>query len=105
MNLQEFIEETLIQVAQATKNVSEQMKTSGLGDGVRDNQAIDVSFDIAVTVSNESSSEVQGGVKVLNAIVLGGEKGEATKSENVSRIKLQLPLKVTGAKTPTSLVG
>jgi hypothetical protein len=105
MNLQEFIEQTLLQVAQATKNASEKMKASGLGEGVRDNQAIDISFDIALTVSHESKSDITGGLKVLNALKLGGETGEAIKSENVSRIKLELPLKVSGAKTPISVVG
>lgn len=98
MNLQEFIEQTLIQVAQASKNVSEQMKEQGLGEGVRDSQYINVSFDIAVTVSQETSSDVKGGLKVMNALMLGGERGEALKSENVSRIKLELPLKVIGAQ-------
>jgi hypothetical protein len=99
MNLQEFIEQTLIQIAQASKNVSEQMQSSGIGEGVRDNQSINVSFDIAVTVSQESSTGIKGGLKVLSAVVLGGEKEEAVKAENVSRIKLELPLKIIGAKT------
>jgi hypothetical protein len=99
MNLQEFIEQTLLQVAEASKNVSEQMKSKGIGEGVRDSQAINVSFDIAVTVSHESSADVKGGLKVLNAVFLGGDKGEAIKAENVSRIKLELPVKIVGAKT------
>jgi hypothetical protein len=99
MNLQEFIEQTLLQVAQASKNVSEQMQSSGIGEGVKDNQSINVSFDIAVTVSQEASTGIMGSLKVLSAVVLGGEKGEAVKAENVSRIKLELPLKIIGAKT------
>lgn len=99
MNLQEFIEQTILQVAKATKNASEQMQQENLGEGVRDNQSINVSFDIAVTVSQESSTDIKGGLKVLNAVLIGGESGETTKAENVSRIKLELPLKVVGAKT------
>ncbi len=100
MNLQEFIEQTLLQVAKATKNVSKQMQQENLGEGVRDNQSINVSFDVAVTVSQESNSDIKGGLKVLNAFNIGGEAGESTKSENVSRIKLELPLKVVGAQSP-----
>jgi hypothetical protein len=100
MNLQEFIEQTLLQVAHASKNVSEEMRANDLGAGVKDNDKVMVSFDIAVTINNESSNEVNGGIKVLEAIVFGGGKSDSTKSENVSRIKLELPLQVNGAKTP-----
>jgi hypothetical protein len=99
MNLQEFIEQTLLQVAHASKNVSEQMRDNDLGAGVKDNDKIMVSFDIAVTINNESTNGVNGGIKVLEAIVFGGGKSESSKSENVSRIKLELPLQVNGAKT------
>jgi hypothetical protein len=104
MNLQEFIQETLIQIAQASQNVSNQMQQKGLGEGVRDNLNINVSFDIAVSASVEKNKNAKVGLTVLNAVVLGGKKGEVITSENVSRIKLELPLKVSGAKTPISVV-
>jgi hypothetical protein len=99
MNLQEFIQETLMQIAQASQNVSNQMQEKGLGAGVQDNLNINVSFDIAVSASVEKSKDAKAGLTVMNAVVLGGKKGEIVKSENVSRIKLELPLKVVGAKT------
>ena len=40
MDLKEFIQETLIQVAQASKNASEQMQRENLGEGVQDNNSI-----------------------------------------------------------------
>ncbi len=99
MNLQEFIQQTLLQVAQASKNVSEEMRANDLGDGVKDKDPIKVSFDIAVTINNESSNEAHGGIKVLEAIVFRGSKSDTLKSENVSRIKLELPLEITGANS------
>lgn len=99
MNLQEFIEQTLLQVAEASQNVSNEMKRKGLGEGVQDNHFIKVNFDVAVTVSQESTKDSKGGLKVLNAFMLGEEKGEALKAENVSRIRLELPIKIVGAKT------
>lgn len=99
MNLQEFIQETLIQIAQASQNVSNEMQEKGLGAGVKDNLNINVSFDIAVSASMEKSKDAKAGVTVMNAVILGGKKGEVVKSENVSRIKLELPLKIVGAKT------
>jgi hypothetical protein len=99
MNLQEFIEQTLLQVAAASQNVSSEMKRKGLGEGVQDNHFIKVNFDVAVTVSQESSKDSKGGLRVLNAFMLGEEKGEALKAENVSRIRLELPIKIVGAKT------
>jgi hypothetical protein len=100
MNLQEFIEQTLLQIAKASKNVSEEMRANELGPGVKDNDKIMVSFDLAVTINNESTNGVNGGIRVLEAIVFGGSKSDSSKSENVSRIKLELPLQVNGAKTP-----
>jgi hypothetical protein len=98
MNLQEFIEQTLLQVAKASKNVSEQMQRDGLGKGVRDSSSINVSFDIAVTVSQGKNKNANASLKVLNAVVLGTDREEVIKSENVSRIKLELPLRIVGGK-------
>jgi len=95
----------LLQVAEASRNVSHEMKRKGLGEGVRDSSSINVSFDIAVTVSQESNSDVKGGLQVLNAVLLGGEKEKSSKAENVSRIKLELPLKITGAKIQPTQIG
>ncbi|MEN9389698.1 MAG: hypothetical protein RLY61_782 [Candidatus Parcubacteria bacterium] len=94
MNLQEFIEQTLLQVAYASKNVTAEMKKTGLGDGVQNSREIKVYFDIAITAGEEKTNGISGGLKVINAIMLGAQTEEAIKTENISRIKLELPLKV-----------
>ncbi|MFN4884946.1 MAG: hypothetical protein ACK5HD_01890 [Bacteroidota bacterium] len=100
MNLQEFIQQTLIQVAQASHNASQEMQKLGLGAGVQDSTEIDVSFDIAITASEELKNGKKGGLKVISAVMLGAETEDAAKKENISRVKLVLPIKIRAAKTP-----
>ena len=97
MELEEFIKNTLVSIANGLHGANEELNKEKGGESVR--FAIEpfqrekaqgyISFDVAVTVSQETIKS--GGGKIKIAIVnLGGEIDSAGVQEHVSRIKFNI---------------
>lgn len=102
MELQEFIKNTLVSIYNGLHGANEEFaKQQGktLGQDFRalftmepfnrDKGQGYITFDVAVTVSQESKRAGGGGFKIAVAN-LGGEKGEIKSQEYVSRIKFHI---------------
>ncbi len=95
MELQKFIEQAVLDIAKAIQNGSNEMKFNGTGNGIPDDNDIKVNFDIAVTVSNNDTTEGGGKISVLGPYLnfLGSKKSEKDV-EYVSRLTFSVPIKI-----------
>lgn len=101
MEIKEFIKETLVEIQQGVQeaiNECKDSKTNGVinpvwGDASNINKSHieDVKFDIAVTVTDKSSRDKKGGIKVMG-IDLGGGQSKDEEKGNVSRIQFSIPI-------------
>jgi len=101
MELQEFIKNTLVSIKNGIHHANlefakQEGKTLGENFGAqfvletsRDKTQNYVTFDVAVTVSQESKKSGGGGIKMYVAS-LGGEVGDVKSQEHVSRIKFHI---------------
>jgi hypothetical protein len=86
MELEKFITATLNDIVNGIKNVN---KGLGGGDKFSLKNHDEISFDIAITVTD--GSEKSGGASIrVYALELGGKKAGKTINENVSRIKFKI---------------
>jgi hypothetical protein len=102
MNLERFVSESLLAIMKGVSSAADEAgKAEGKIGGVNPTVAArgidliklvrDVSFDIAVTVSTESSGGGGADIKVLSASI--GGKGTVTKEDSrVSRISFSVPV-------------
>lgn len=118
MNLDEFISETIKAITKGVKDSQQFVRDSGGRlNPIRMQNRSDLSgrdnvfygseenarpltlieFDIAVTVSNQNESGVNGGITVLG-INVGGKDASANSNQTVSRIKFTI-----GASLPHEL--
>lgn len=102
MELEKFIEETLISVSQGVSKANlavceafhdkDSVKIFGLEPGNDKSSGIGISFDVAITTQNDSKS--QGGGKVKIAVFeanLSG--GESIVNKNISRVQFNVSIK------------
>jgi hypothetical protein len=109
MNLDEFISETLKGIIKGINDTETYAKDNNAvinpvrpkGDGINYNAVeingnivgynrfTTISFDIAVTASNQSESGVNGGIKVLS-LNIGGKMTDVNQNETVSNMILHL---------------
>jgi hypothetical protein len=95
------VAETLVEIQQGVQLAikrSKELQTNGVinpvwgtSKDVGGNHIKQVQFDIAVTVSDKSSGNVEGGIKVVG-ISLGKESGKSEESTHVSRIQFSIPI-------------
>lgn len=86
MELEQFITRTLIDVVSAVKRANE---ATGGGQKFQLRAGEEISFDIAITVTEGTKTAKEGGIKVY-ALKLGGEKSDSNSNENISRIKFKI---------------
>jgi hypothetical protein len=98
MELQEFIKNSLIGIKngvhaanlelakQENKVLGQDAAAYFVLESSRDNAQNYITFDVAVTVSQESKKSGGGGVRVA-VVNIGGEIGNIKSQENISRIK------------------
>jgi hypothetical protein len=119
MNVQEFIRESLVQIANAIHEANEVFASSSISAQANPAGAIlesasgstyldvtdtqDIEFDIAVTVteSAEASSSKKAGVAI--SVVtgsVGGTKTSESSNSSVSRLKFTIPLKLPRPQKP-----
>lgn len=111
MDLQTFVTSTLVQIAKGIGNAQDQLKGTGtlVNPGLRGMFASakvtapvvyisgvqvhikDVSFDIAVTASDEQSAEAGAGIKVWGAR-LGADGKVSSENSTVSRVQFSVPI-------------
>lgn len=95
MELQQFIEQTISQVTSGLHNSSKTMVENKTGRGIPDLQNLLVEFDIAVTASHDTDSEIGGKISVLGInLSISGKQAQKDITSNVSRIKFTVPIKI-----------
>ena len=101
MKLSEFVSDTLVEIMEGVVAAQEQWTAGGkkghinpvwggYAEGHKNIQ--NVTFDVAVTVSESSKGEAKAGIKVLAVGELGGTKALEQQSSNVSRISFIIPI-------------
>ncbi|MEO6332501.1 MAG: hypothetical protein ABIP09_08135 [Gemmatimonadaceae bacterium] len=99
MDLATFVAETLSEIQKGVASAIEATKevkgvinpVFGTADDVGREHVKEVSFDVAVTVSEKSGGSVGGGIKVVG-LKIGGELSEGSESSHVSRVQFSVPL-------------
>ncbi len=113
MNVQQFVRECLLQIANAVEEANSQFRNQGLDAMVNPRGALseskgggsylsvsdthNVEFDIALTASETSeSSNSKGAGLALSVLRANGDTSSTNQSSlsNVSRIKITIPLKL-----------
>lgn len=101
MELQEFIKNTLVSIKNGIHDANlefakQEGKTLGGDFGAqfvletsRDKAQNYITFDVAVTVNQESKKSGGGGIKIA-IVSLGGEVGDIKSQEHISRIKFHI---------------
>lgn len=101
MDLKDFISETLIQIQEGVQNAIDHRISTPGSAGVINPRARHltvekllrpVEFDVAVTVSSNSSGGGKAGIKVFSAIEVGAQGAQSSEHSTVSRIKFQIPI-------------
>lgn len=97
MELKEFVQNTLVSIAEGVQEASKIWKTKSehkderfiIVDMGNIKEGNVINFDVAITTSSEKSGNMKGGGKILVAeLGLGGESKQST--ENVSRVKFKV---------------
>lgn len=105
MDIKEFVQQTITQIAEATKTSSDAVQ--GLGGVVnphsreRDNLTR-VKFDVALTVADASEGNVGGKVKVAGIFNAGGEITGKTNQEMASRVQFEILVTLPDGNPPRS---
>lgn len=111
LDLQTFVTSTLVQIAKGISNAQEELKGTGalVNPGLRGMFASakisdpvvyisgvqvhikDVSFDVAITASDEQSAEAGAGIKVWGTR-LGADGKISSENSTVSRVQFSVPI-------------
>lgn len=109
MNIEEFVTNALVQIAQAVCNTNLKLgeleidataNPAGVNhvsvqsityNSIADTQIIE--FDLAVTVENDTKTQGNAGVG-LSVLKLGTEGSSASSKTNVSRVSFKIPLRL-----------
>jgi Trypsin-co-occurring domain 2 len=108
LNLKEFITETISAIAEATSDLQAKYASEGIlinppapqsGGPVYQpgspnytmRRVQNIQFDVAVTAASETAGGGKAGIKVLS-MEIGGSGERTTSSEQVSRVKFEIPL-------------
>ncbi len=97
MDLEKFISETLVSIKKGLRSANEDLVEDGkiLGQDAQATFIIGpdgcekISFDIAVTASEETEKSGGGGIKVMS-IGVGGKLDKTETQQSVSRIKFNV---------------
>lgn len=107
MDVQEFIKETLTQIANSANEVNKALESVGAyvpskcikgnsvlvrTEGTLPRNVVQVDFDIAVTVTKSKESSGGGSISVASVFKAGMQKEGCTENQEVNRIKFSMPL-------------
>jgi len=94
MELKEFISQTLVEIVEGVQDAKDTAKHGTIMPQSRAGTAQQVHFDVAVT----TTSSTTGGGKV-SVMGIGGEIGGQSEHQAVSRIKFDVPIRFSHAKS------
>lgn len=94
MEVQEFVQNTLVQIARGISEAQQIITKESLGEGIDDSQYRSVKFDMAVTTSESDSKELGGKITVASVFSVGGSGEKEQVNTNVSRIQFEVLLNV-----------
>jgi len=110
MELRSFISETLTQIVGGVDDARkksgahliaptmfsiESDRMEGVGRDAQDGNALFlVDFDVAVTAEEKKDQQLKAGISVVGIGGAGGDTGTSKRSENVSRIRFKVPVRL-----------
>jgi hypothetical protein len=95
MELKEFIQNAITDITTAINKSSQNMIDAKIGNGIPDAKEINITFDIAVTVSSNDTTEGGAKINVLGPYLsLGGNKKNTKDIEQVSRLTFIVPIRI-----------
>jgi hypothetical protein len=86
MELKEFISETIKQISDGLTEGNKYIKETNKGEGVEDKYK-EVSFDIAVTTSDEDTVGVGGKVTIAKIFSAGADSESTSNKTQYSRVQ------------------
>lgn len=101
MELKEFVQETLVEIASGISAAQAQLLTDDIkaiinpvwGDNSELHKHVqNVTFDVAVTSSEKTSGSGKAGIKVISAFDLSGDISKEKSNANVSRVSFSIPI-------------
>lgn len=118
MDLKEFTKETLVQIVQGVEEAnSELVEKHALvtshavknGNNIFMDEdyvnAIEVEFDVAVTVTETGGTKGGGGIKVAQVLHGGVETSKSSENQSISRVRFALPLVLNNEKPEKFIYG
>lgn len=109
MNLQDFISESLQQIAMGALDAHNKLTCKGGmipdtsiavdkerfryiedGDGIK-RLVQEIEFDIALTISEKDEDNIGGGLKIASLFHVGADSKSCTGNETVNRVHFKLP--------------
>ncbi|MEF8792811.1 trypco2 family protein [Thiohalorhabdus sp.] len=109
MELQEFVANSLSEIARGVQDAIQQINEDGREPAVYINPRPEqyspfneperVSFDIAVTASEKASGGGKAGISVVG-LELGGGGEKGIENTSVSRIQFSIPVSMPGTRFP-----
>ena len=90
MDLKEFVKETLTQIGAGLKESNEYINENY--EGFVRNEYVNVTFDVAVTTSEEDKTGVGGKISVANLISIGGKEENTNQNTNFSRVQFNVDI-------------
>jgi len=94
MELKDFVKETIIQITDGIRGGQKYISDNEFGEGVKDEKAKEINFDIAVSTDTSDKAGVGGKISVASFFNLGAEGEKINKSSNLSRIQFKLYVKI-----------
>ena len=94
MELQEFIEKSIKEITTAIHNSSKEMVDSKTGKGIPDHDEIKISFDVAVTATDNIEKEGKAKINVFSNFGFSGGAKSNTDKQEVSRLSFVVPVKI-----------
>ena len=108
MDIKEFVKESLMQIAESINEANAELEEKGtyipnggmIGEGVlfsvvkgtETRHYVKIEFDLAVTVSQEQSSNGGGGLSIASFANVGIKSENKEEKVDVSRIKFMIPM-------------
>jgi hypothetical protein len=98
MDLQQFVKETLVQIARGIEDAGTEFQKSNLkskinpmphftGKAVRELKTSTIEFDVAVTANEQTTAGGSAGITVAGLLGAGLKSEQASQNQSISRVK------------------
>lgn len=98
MQLDEFVKTTLMQVIKGVSDAQKEAEVMGAivnprpNEGSGERRETDISFDVALTVTDITADEFGGKLSVVPIINLGGKATESESRQEISRVQFNVSM-------------